>query len=92
VSEKYPLAAELDDFQPVDPWKSSELMVKSRKLPHLTVTGATYFVTFRTHARFHLPPNARDLVIAAIQAQQQKSIELDAAVVMPDHVHAILRI
>ena len=92
MSEKYPLAAELDDFQPVDPWKSSELVVKSRKLPHLTVTGATYFVTFRTHARFQLPPNARDLVIAAIQAQPQKSIDLDAMVVMPDHVHAILRV
>jgi REP element-mobilizing transposase RayT len=92
VSEKYPSAAELDDFQPVDPWKSSELVVKSRKLPHLTVTGATYFVTFRTYARFQLPPNARDLVMAAIQAQQQKSIELDAAVVMPDHVHTILRV
>ena len=30
--------------------------------------------------------------MAAIQAQQQKSIELDAAVIMPDHVHAILRV
>jgi REP element-mobilizing transposase RayT len=92
VSEKYAAAAELDDFQPVDPWKSSELVVKSRKLPHLTVTGATYFVTFRTHARFQLSPDARDLVIAAIQAQQQKSIDLDSAVDMPDHVHAILRV
>jgi hypothetical protein len=92
VSEKNPSAAELDDFQPLDPWKSSELVVKSRKLPHLTVTGATYFVTFRTPARFQLPPDARDLVMAAIQAQQQKSIDLDAPVVMPDHVHAILRV
>jgi REP element-mobilizing transposase RayT len=92
MSEKYRTAAELDDFQPVDPWKSSELVVKSRRLPHPTVTGATYFVTFRTHARFQLPPDARDLVMAAIQAQQQKSIDLDATVVMPDHVHAILRV
>jgi REP element-mobilizing transposase RayT len=30
--------------------------------------------------------------MAAIQAQQQKSIDLDAAVVMPDHVHAVLRV
>jgi len=80
MSEKYPSPAELDDFQPVDPWRSSELIVKSRKLPHLTVTGATYFVTFRTYARFQLPPDARDLVMGAIQAQQQKSIDLDSAV------------
>ncbi|MBV8356445.1 MAG: hypothetical protein JO189_00705, partial [Deltaproteobacteria bacterium] len=72
MSEKYRSAAELDDFLPVDPWKSSELVVKSRKLPHLTVSGATYFVTFRTYARFQLPPHARDLVMAAIQAQQQR--------------------
>jgi REP element-mobilizing transposase RayT len=30
--------------------------------------------------------------MAAIQAQRQKSIDLDAAVVMPDHVHTILRV
>ena len=83
MSEKYRSAAGLDDFLPVDPWKSSELVVKSRRLPQLTVTGATYFVTFRTHARFQLPPDARDLVMAAFQAQQQKNIELDAAVVCP---------
>jgi len=92
VSEKYPAAAALDDFQPLDPGQSSELVVKSRKLPHLTVSGATYFVTFRTYARFQLPPHARDLMMAAIQAQAQESIELNAAVVMPDHVHAILRV
>jgi hypothetical protein len=49
VSEKNPSAAELDHFQPLDPSKSSELVVKSRKLPDLTVTGATYFVIF-SHA------------------------------------------
>jgi REP element-mobilizing transposase RayT len=92
VSEKYPSAAEVDHFQPLNPWKSAELVVKSRKLPHLTVTGATYFVIFRAHGSFQLPPDARDLVMTAIQAQQQKSIDLDAAVVMPDHVHTILRV
>ena len=30
--------------------------------------------------------------MAAIQASDRKSIDLDAAVVMPDHVHAIFRI
>jgi REP element-mobilizing transposase RayT len=67
-------------------------VVKSRKLPHLTVTGATYFVTFCTHGSFLLPPDARDLVMAAIRTQQQKTIDLDPAVLMPDHVYAISRV
>ena len=40
VIEKPPQAVELADFQPLDPWKSSELVVRSRKLPHLEVAGA----------------------------------------------------
>jgi hypothetical protein len=63
VSEKESAAAQPADLQPVHPWKSRELVVKSRKLPHLTVTGATYFVTFRTLARFQLPPGACDLAL-----------------------------
>jgi REP element-mobilizing transposase RayT len=92
VSQKHPAAVELNDFQPLDPWKSSELVVRSRKLPHLEVAGATYFVTFRCHSKFQLPPRTRDLVMAVIQEQHHKTIDLDAAVVMPDHVHAIFRV
>jgi REP-associated tyrosine transposase len=92
VSQKHRTAVELSDFQPLDPWKSSELVVRRRKLPHLEVAGATYFITFRCHPQFQLPPQARDLVMAVIQEQDRRTIDLDAAVVMPDHVHAILRV
>jgi hypothetical protein len=40
LSQKQPPPAEFGDFQPIDPWKSSELVVRGRKLPHLEVTGA----------------------------------------------------
>jgi REP element-mobilizing transposase RayT len=92
MSEKRPAVPELYEFQPVDPWKSDERVVRSRKLPHVEVSGATYFVTFRCHSRFQLLPQARDVVMAVIQAEQQNSIDMDAAVVMPDHVHAIFRV
>jgi REP element-mobilizing transposase RayT len=92
VAAKQPPALEFSDFQPVDPWKSSEVVVRSRKLPHLEMPGATYFVTFRCHSKFQLPPQARDLVMTLIQGQDHKTIDLDAAVVMPDHVHAIFRV
>ena len=90
--EKQPRAVELTDFQPLDPWKSSELVVRSRKLPHLELAGATYFVTFRCHLSFQLPPQARDLVMSVLQERHHKTIDLDAAVVMPDHVHAVFRV
>ena len=92
VSQKQPPASEDSDFQPVEPWKSSEMVVRSRKLPHLEVPGATYFVTFRCLSKFQLPPQARDLVMTVIQEQNHKTIDLDAAVVMRDHVHAIFRV
>jgi REP element-mobilizing transposase RayT len=78
-------------FEPIDPWKSEYLSIRRRNLPHLAVSGATYFVTFRTRSEVKLNPKARDLVIANILECDQKSIDLDAAVVMPDHVHLILR-
>jgi REP element-mobilizing transposase RayT len=77
-------------FEPVDPWASEDLVFKRRNLPHLNVSGATYFVTFRS--KMLLPPDARDLVIALLRDFTAQYIYLDAAVVMPDHVHLILRL
>ena len=77
-------------FEPVDPWASEDLVFKRRNLPHLSVPGATYFVTFRS--RILLPPNARDLLIAPLRDFTERHIDLDAAVVMPDHVHLVFRL
>lgn len=79
-------------FQPVNPWKSSELSVQKRNLPHLQVPQATYFVTFRCRHGVTLPEEVRGVPLDAIKYWDGKRIELDAAVVMPDHVHAIFRI
>jgi REP element-mobilizing transposase RayT len=77
-------------FEPIDPWNSEYLRIGRRNLPHLNVPGATYCITFRSI--MELPPAARDVVFATILACNQKKIDLDAAVVMPDHVHLILRL
>jgi REP element-mobilizing transposase RayT len=92
LSRKEPSETGLDGFQPIDPWKSEDLVFKRRNLPHLEVPGATYFVTFRCGPKLELPPEARDLAFAAIQACDRKTIDLDAAVVMPDHAHVIFRL
>ena len=79
-------------FQAVDPWKFEDRVFKHRNLPHLEVPEATYFVTFRCCSKIALPPQARDLVMEAIRACDRTSIDLDAAVVMPNHAHAIFRL
>jgi REP element-mobilizing transposase RayT len=79
-------------FKAIDPWKSKSLVFRRGSLPHVEVPGATYFVTFRCFAKIVLPPDARDRVIAAIEACDGASIDLDAVVVMPNHAHAIFRV
>ena len=79
-------------FQPVNPWKHPDLGSQSRHLPHLQTPGATYFATFRCAKGIELPEPARDLVLSSVTYWDGKKIDLDAAVVMPDHVHMIFRL
>ena len=83
---------ELDGFQPVDPWKSAERSETKRNLPHLQAPEFTYFVTFRCRRGLSLPEAAREIALSAIRHWDGVRLDLDAAVVMPDHVHLILRI
>jgi REP element-mobilizing transposase RayT len=77
-----------------------------RRLPHLQKADADLFVTFCTGARTILPENARDLLLehclreggmspmageGARPTLIQPRIHLHAVVVMPDHVHILLR-
>ena len=80
-------------FQPVNPWKSPELAARARNLPHLEAPQATYFVTFRCRDRIFLATDeARDAAMSAIRHWDDHRIDLDAAVVMPDHAHMMFRI
>ena len=79
-------------FEPTDPWKSEDVIVRRRNLPHFEIEGATYFVTFRCKTGTELQPAAKDIVLQNIRASDGDSIDLDAAVVMSDHVHAIFRL
>ncbi len=79
-------------FQAVNPWKSPRLSIRGRNLPHLEEPSATYFVTFRCQRGLSLSEHARDLAMSAIRHWDGQRIDLDAAVIMPDHAHAIFRI
>jgi adenine-specific DNA methylase/REP element-mobilizing transposase RayT len=82
----------LSNFQPVNPWKSAGLKFNRRHFPHVEASQATYFVTFRCQKSLVMPAEVREEVLSAVRHWDGKRIDLDAAVVMPDHVHAIFRI
>jgi REP element-mobilizing transposase RayT len=79
-------------FRPINPWKSEHLTITRRNLPHFQVPGATYFVTIRCQYNITLSTDARDLVFDFVRACDGESIDLEALVVMPEHVHLIFRI
>ncbi len=62
-----------------------------RRLPHLRVDGAIYFVTWRAYPGApDLTDRERDGVVAAIRHFDNQRYALHAYVVMNDHVHVIV--
>jgi REP element-mobilizing transposase RayT len=82
----------LPGFEPINPWKSEQLVITRRRLPHFEVPGATYFVTLKCVRGRELGSNDREVVLRELQSVDGSAIDLDGAVVMPDHAHAILRL
>lgn len=62
-----------------------------RRLPHIQKAEWPVFITFVTVRRWCLPPEARDIVLNYCLARSGERYELIVAVVMPDHVHLVLR-
>src|ERR1700688_3266239 len=62
-----------------------------RRLPHLQKADCDLFITFCTGTLAPLPPATRDLVLGHCLREHGERIRLYAVVVMPDHVHVLLR-
>ena len=62
-----------------------------RRLPHFQKSDAPLFITFSQAGPLVLPEDARDLILNHRLREHGVRIELFAAVVMPDHVHLLLR-
>ena len=60
-----------------------------RRLPHFQKFDRPLFVTFCRLGRIPFPDAARDFIIQHCLFEHKKRIELDAVVVMPDHVHLL---
>ena len=67
-----------------------ELEIKRRHLPHWTLDGSVYFVTFRLRG-IAMTGQEQTIVLDHIKEGEGKSYDCFAAVVMPDHVHLLLR-
>jgi REP element-mobilizing transposase RayT len=66
-------------------------MKYKKPLPKLEIKGKTYFVTFATWDRLELTPEARKLVLDTCLFFQDNRYHLFAAVIMPDHVHLLIK-
>ena len=61
-----------------------------RHLPHWTLSGSTYYVTFRLAAG-ELTPGERRIVLEHIKSGHGQFYDLAAVTVMPDHVHILFK-
>ncbi|QOV90449.1 thiamine phosphate synthase [Humisphaera borealis] len=67
----------------------SALEKRRRRLPHWTLAGSAYFITFRVDSG-ELSEAERTIVLTHIREGHEKFYFLIGTVVMPDHVHAVL--
>lgn len=67
----------------------AELTITHRNLPHWSLEGAWYYVTFCVGSGV-LKDHEKSLVLDHIKSGHGKLYRLVAACVMPDHVHVIL--
>ena len=71
---------------------NSQFIMKFKKpLAKLEIPGATYFITFVTWQRLELIPPARKIVLNSCLFFHQKRYTIYSAVIMPDHVHLLLK-
>lgn len=69
---------------------SLELEITERRLPHWHLEGSVYFITFRL-AQGDLTSTERAIVLQHIRSGHERFYVLYSAVVMPDHVHVIIK-
>ncbi|MGO9476765.1 MAG: primosomal protein N', partial [Limisphaerales bacterium] len=73
------------------PGPISETTARKRSLPHFEIPGFTYHVTWRTHDKLVLSPEARTKTLEACHHWHGKKVKCYAACVMPDHVHLLIQ-
>ena len=70
--------------------QKDELYINRRNLPHWQLPGSTYFITFRVKSGI-ISNDERKIVLDSIKYFHKIRYWLTASVVMPDHIHLILK-
>ena len=83
-------------FTPCDPFPKgqrapSQLDHTRRNLPHLQLPNTTYFITWQTVSGITLSDADSTCLIESIEHRHGDSATIDALVIMPDHVHMLVR-
>ncbi len=69
----------------------TEPNARKRNLPHFEIPGSTYHITWQTHDKLVLSPEAREKALAACHFWHGNKMKCYAACVMPDHVHLLMQ-
>ena len=69
----------------------TEPTARKRNLPHFEIPGFTYHVTWQTHNKLVLSPEARAKTLEACHFWHGTKIKCLAACVMPNHVHLLVQ-
>ena len=69
----------------------AELKITRRHLPHWSLEGSAYFVTFRATWGIVFNEEEQRIVLEHIKEGNETFYHCYAAIVMPDHVHLLIR-
>ncbi len=64
---------------------------RKRHLPHYEESGGYYFITCATYRRKPLTESDKECIFKALHYLKDKKYDLQAAVVMDDHVHLVIK-
>lgn len=65
--------------------------ITRRTLPHWQAPGSIYFLTWRCKQGIVLSPEEQTIALEALRYWDNRKWTLYAAVIMPDHVHALVQ-
>jgi putative transposase len=70
----------------------NKLWIYRRRMPHWRLDGSIYFVTWRLHkSQKELAAAEREIIVSTLKHFEGQRFDLFAYVVMPDHVHVLVK-
>ncbi len=90
IASWYSLLGDIMNKKPVGQASRLSPITWKRHLPHYQLSIGYYFITFSTYKRSPLNSDQKNCVLDAIHFLDGRKYDLQAAVVLNDHVHVII--